>query len=298
MMNDSGHVKDDDSIINDILKKIPRPNYNELQPLYNMLDEMSKEIYTILTCSKFFEVKFRTIRFNEMTEQDIAYLIKKKPNVMVPFFVMICGFSVRELERLYGIQNVYSLRESIDEHKLKKFSRVIKELLKHELSLETVLYKFYKNWEEHQKRHRRAQEVEEYVMNILKKKGYNVRKDIVEIEGKKREIDCAILPPSATSIDKNILVAIQIRTGVFRDLVKRAKEYSTEFDELMERYPEAKFVVVYLVPLHEEKKLEKIRKQIESERSGKRPYDLVLLTKQDVENLLIKKLEEWGIPHL
>lgn len=296
-MDDNRCAEVANNIINDILRKIPRPNYSELPLLYNELDEIAREVCKVLTCSRFFDAESLTVRFSEMTEQDVAYLIKRNPNVMVPFFVMICGFSVRELERLYGIQNVYSLRESVDEHKLKEFSRVIRELLEHELSLETVLYKFYKNWEEHQKRHRRAREVEEYVASVLRGKGYNVEKVSIECKGKKREIDCAILPPDAAPEDRSVLVAIQIRTGVFRDLVKRAKEYSTEFDELMECYPNVKFVVVYLVSPHEKRRLEKIRRQIESERSGKRPYDLILLTRQDVEDLLIKKLEEWGMPH-
>jgi hypothetical protein len=40
--------------------------------------------------------------------------------------------------------------------------------------------------------------------------------------------------------------------------------------------------------------LKEFRERIESERVGKRPYDLVILTKEDL-NELLKKLKEWGI---
>jgi len=38
------------------------------------------------------------------------------------------------------------------------FADLVRSLLAHPLRLETVLYKFYKNWEEHQRRHWRGEE--------------------------------------------------------------------------------------------------------------------------------------------
>jgi hypothetical protein len=205
---------------------------------------------------------------------------------------MICGFSVRELERLYGIKDVYTLRTNIkDERKLNAFAEAIVDNLRYPLSLEAVLYKFYKNWEEHQKRHYRGREAEEFVIEVLKKYGYDAGKIKVLCKGKEREIDCAIPPDS-----QNLRVAIMIRRGVFRDLVKRAKEYSAEFDELMECYPNVKFVVVYFVSPHERERMNEIRSRIESEREGKRPYDLIILTSEEITEVLLKKLKEWGVP--
>ena len=86
-----------------------------------------------------------------------------------------------------------------------------------------------------------------------------------------------------------------IRHGVFRDLVKRAKEYSTEFDELVECFPDIKFVVIYFVPLHERHRISEIRSKIKAEREGKRPYDLIILTPDEVNSVLLRKLEEWKI---
>lgn len=276
------------SVIDEILKKIPRPNYNELPELYKKLDQEAMEIGKILMESKLFDKTTRIVKFNEADEETISELISKNPEVMIPFFVMICGFSDRELARLYGIKNVYSIGLKTD--RFKAFVRVILDLLRHPINLETLLFKFYKNWEEHQKRHYRARSAEILVKNFLEKKGYVADKIKITIDTKEREIDCAI-PPDP----QNPQVIIQIRRGVFKDLVKRAKEFSTEFDEILQHFPHAKFIVIYFVSPHEQNRLDEIRSKIMAEREGKRPYDLVILTQEELEHLA-EKLKEWGVP--
>jgi hypothetical protein len=281
-----------DEIVDEILRKIPRPNYSELPELYEELDRMTKEIGRILMESKLFDKASCTVKFDKASVEDIERLISKNPEVMVPFFVTVCGFSERELARLHGIKNVYSLRERLKRSKLRAFAEAVCDQLKHPISLETLLFKFYKNWEEHQKRHRRARYAEELVIDFLRSRGYEAGKIRVNIGGKEREIDCAI-PPDPN----NPQVVIQIRRGVLRDLVKRAKEYSTEFDEILQHYKNIKFVVVYFVLPHEQNRIKEIQSKIASEREGKKPYDLVLVisTQEELEHL-VKKLEEWGVP--
>ncbi len=63
----------------------------------------------------------------------------------------------------------------------------------------------------------------------------------------------------------------------------------------MEYYPEVKFIVVYFVAPHEISKMHEIRRRIEVEREGRRPYDLVILSRKELGELL-KKLNEWNIP--
>lgn len=267
-------------LVKDILKKIPRPNYAEMPLLYQELDEMTQRIGEVLISSKLFDSNASTVCFDKATKESIIELINRNHDVMIPFFVMICGFSVRELERLYGIHDVYALRERLDSEGLRKFAEAVVDNLRYPLKLETVLYKFYKNWEEHQKRHYRGKRIEKYVIDVAKEIGFNADKlTLEEINGSKRDIDCAI-PPDPT----NLKVAIQVRTGVLRDLVKRAKEFSTEFDEVLKYYPNIKFGIVYFVPQHEAEKREEIRKKVEHEREGKRPYDFVIVT-SDLEEL-------------
>ena len=278
------------NLINDIISRIPRPNYIEIPQLYKELDNMTQRIGEILTSSKLFDPDTLTIRFERASKKEIIELIKRDPNVMIPFFVMICGFSVRELERLYGIRDIYRLRSELDATKLNRFAEAIIDNLKYPLHIETVLYKFYKNWEEHQKRHYRGRQIEELIINMLKKHGIPAGKIKIMCHGDQREIDCAIPP------DPNRLrVAIQVRTGVRRDLIKRAKEFSSEFDEILECYPDVKFVAIYFTSPHEEERREEIYKKILDERRGKKPYDLVIVTSklEEIEEELVRKLREW-----
>jgi len=278
-------------IIENILRKIPRPNYSEFPDLYEELDNMTRRIGAILISSPLFEHETLSVRFDKASENVIYEIIRSDPKVMIPFFVMICGFSVRELERLYGIKDVYSLTDHPDAKKLREFVNAILDNLKGSIHIEALLYKFYKNWEEHQKRHFRGSTVEKFIIEFLRKNGYEAGKIKVICKGKEREVDCAI-PPDP----QNPRVIIMIRYGVFRDLVKRAKEFSSEFDELSQCFPNAKFVVVYLISPHEQDKLEKVRIRIESERTGKRPYDFVILRKEDL-GCLLEKMREWGIEY-
>jgi len=278
-------------LIDNIITKIPRPNYVEIPQLYEKIDSMAQKIGEILVSSKLFDPNTLTIHFEKASKKDIIELIRRDPDVMVPFFVMVCGFSVRELERLYDIRDIYRLRSEPDMIRLSKFAEAIMDNLRYPLHLETVLYKFYKNWEEHQKRHYRGRRIEELIINMLRKHGIHAGKIKITCHGDQREIDCAIPP------DPNRLkVAIQIRTGVRRDLIKRAKEFSSEFDEVLKCYPEAKFVAIYFTSPHEEKRREEIYRKILDERRGKRPYDLVIVTSklEEIEEQLVEKLKEWG----
>jgi len=276
-----------DNIVDEILKKIPKPNFNEIPTLYTDLDNMSKEIVQILAKYEILDLNNMLVRFDITNENTIRELILEKPNTMIPFFVMICGFSERELKRLYKINNVYQLK---NKSQIEKFAKIVKEYLTYSYSLETVIYKFYKNWEEHQKRHYRGRRAEEIVKQILEENNIRGGKIKIVCEDKEREIDFAIPPDS-----RNIQVAIMVRRGVFRDLVKRAKEFSSEFDEILKCYPNIKFVVVYLVDPSEINRVNEIREKIEAERRDRRPYDLVILTEDELRNLPKKLLEEWRV---
>ena len=278
-------------VVDHIINKIPRPNYVEMPQLYEELDRMARRAGEILVSSRLFDPDTLTIHFEDAGKEDIVGLIGRDPHVMVPFFVMICGFSVRELERLYGIRDIYRLRSELDVAKLVRFAEAVIDNLKHPLHLETVLYKFYKNWEEHQKRHYRGKRVEELIISMLSRRGVPAGKVKVVCHGVQREIDCAIPP------DPNRLkVAIQVRTGVVRDLIKRAKEFSSEFDEILKCYPNVKFVTIYFISPHEEGRRGEVYRKIVEERRGKKPYDLVIVTSklEDIEKRLVSKLRDWA----
>ena len=151
--------------VEDFLDKIPRPNLDEFFELYEHLDEMVIRAARILSQLSSYDHDSGFIDFSEMTERELLEVISEDPYVFVPLFTTICGLSIREFERLYGVRNIYSLRERFlkEGEKENKFVKVIKSLLSSRLHIETILYKFYKNWEEHQKRHERGRSLEEKV---------------------------------------------------------------------------------------------------------------------------------------
>jgi len=76
-------------------------------------------------------------------------------------------------------------------------------------------------------------------------------------------------------------------------LVKRAKEFNSEFDQDIRRFPDAKFMVIFKIPPHELDKKGKIRQKILEQRTG-RTYDAVLF--QDELGSVLGKFEEWNVP--
>jgi hypothetical protein len=268
--------------VEEFLKKIPRPSVEDIPELYRELDEMTRRIAEILTASSLYNVGTQEVDFGKATSEDLVELISKDPEVMVPFFVMITGLSHRELKRR-GLGGVYSLRRTRNRERFRPFAEVVRSLLAHPLRLETALYKFYKNWEEHQRRHWRGRRAEIEICGAVKARCGNAGKYVLLCGGKRREIDCAV--PREKPV-----VAINVRVGVGEDRAKRIKEFATELKEVKEcgvKY----FVVVYFVPGHEKERLEEIRAEFMREA----PFDLVVLTREELESLA-ERLREWGAP--
>jgi len=222
------------------------------------------------------------VDFGKATSEDLVELISKDPEVMVPFFVMITGLSHRELKRR-GLGSVYSLRRARNREKLRPFADLVRSLLAHPFRLETVLYKFYKNWEEHQRRHWRGRRAENEVCGAVKARCGNAGRYVLLCGGNRREIDCAV--PRNKPV-----AAVNVRVGAVEDRAKRIKEFAAELKEAKECGVKH-FVVVYSVPAHEKDKLEEIR----AEFLKGAPFDLVVLTREELE-LLAEKLREWGVP--
>lgn len=265
--------------VEELLKKIPRPVFDELPQLYNELDEMARKVAEILSKSRFYDRDTGLVHFERMSEEDLLDLMRSSPSELVPLLVTFCGLSIRELEA-HGVKDVYKLRETFDDVKAKRLVTIVKGLLNAPYSIETVIYKFYKNWEEHQIRQYRAK-VEREIRQFFRSRGYDCKKLKKPIE-----VDGAIPP-------KNPKVVFQIRTGVMKDLRKRAKEFSKEYEAAKEKFPHAHFVPIYIPREHELKHKEDIRRIIMEEGGNK--YELVVISKDELPKLL-KKLEEWRVP--
>jgi hypothetical protein len=282
----------------EFIERIPKPNRKELPKLYEDLDRMSLSIARVIIESKIYDMERHTVHFEKANTNIIQDMIERNYEVMVPFFVMICGFSEREMKRLYGINDVYALvrNKNKNEQDLLIFADVINNNLHGEFSIETLIYKFYKNWEEHQKRHIRGRSAEQYILDRLRSRGFQVGKvrNIKCSDGRDSNVEVDIaLPPNPESIE----VAMEVRTGVRMDLMKRAKEFSEEFDKLLGCGLHLKFIPVYIISSSSEyNNISGFRNVLESERKGKQQYDLLVVevSADRAAEIIIKKLEEWG----
>jgi hypothetical protein len=266
------------------LKDYPRPCLEELRELYSEMDDLvaqAEELFRSLR-AEHFEEENEIIHFGRMSVDDVKDLVARKPDVMVIALTRVCGLSAREFSRVFGLDNPYALRHSAkweSGEKEHQFATAIKSLLPPQMYLETFLYCFYRMWEEDQRRHHRGR-FEVYVRNYVRDHGYECGKitSPTEVNG--------AIPPEWPD------VVMQIRTGVRMDLVKRAKEFSTEFDESIKAFPKARFAVVFKIPEHELGRREEVRRVINEQRAG-RPYDGVYF--QDELEGLIEQLEKWGV---
>ena len=265
----------------------PRPNIKELPGLYALLDKQVQRAEIALRSlpDHTFAKDKGIINFGRMTKKELRELVAGDPEVMVIAFTRVCGLSVREFFRVFGLKDVYRLRTSDWKAARTRtrdedlFVDSIMSLLPRQMHIETFLYTFYKMWEEHQKRHYRAK-FEEDVRAFFCAHGYNCEKvtQPTEVNG--------AIPPH------NPRVVMQIRAGVRRDLVKRAKEFGLEREESAKHFPGSKFIVVFKIPSHELDRRETIRKTIQ--RHAVQPFDAILFQDELEESL--KMLEDWGVP--
>lgn len=261
----------------------PRPNIDELPGLYALLDKLIKRAEILLRNlpGNLFEKDKGIINFGRMTKNELRELIAKDPEVMVIAFTRVCGLSVREFFRVFGLKDVYKLCKSNwkggEDEDL--FVNSIISLLPRQMHIETFLYTFYKMWEEHQKRHYRAK-FEEDVRAFFRAHGYSCEKvtQPTEVNG--------AIPPS------NPHVVMQIRAGVRRDLVKRAKEFGLEREESTKHFPHSRFIVIFKIPPHELDRREDIRMTIQKHTI--QPFDAILF--QDELEKALKMFEDWGVP--
>lgn len=264
-------------------KDYPRPNIGELPSLYAGLDNLVQRVDAAIRNlpEHLFDKEKEIIHFGRMNEGEFRKLVASDPEAMVIAFTRVCGLSIREFSRLFELKDVYRLQSKWAGRKDENlFVKSIMGILPKQMHLETFLYTFYKMWEEHQKRHRRGREFEEEVRDFFRARGYECEKITSPIE-----VNGAI--PSI-----NPRAVFQVRTGVMRDLVKRAKEFGSEFRLSAKAFPGAKFIAVFKIPPHELNRRTEIRQKILEHRVG-REYDVIF---QDELEEVLKKFKEWNIP--
>jgi len=219
--------------------KYPRPSENELPELYEVLDELQREIEVVLR--EQFNVVEKNggeiVVFTDASTEEYLDAIWTNSEVMVPFFQKITGLPGREFERQYGVTNIERLRgrktDFRDEEDAIEFAEALEDLLPAELYLETLLYAFVKLWENDQRRHFRAR-YENSVRKKLNENGYR------NFKGNTLAGEPDLVIPQNEPYE----VTGEVRVVQQRDRKKRSKEFGSEARAAKVHFPEAKFVVV------------------------------------------------------
>lgn len=267
----------------------PRPSEEELPEMYEDIDNMVRTAETELR--NHFQVINNSdeerILFGEASSEDYLKAIDSDHEAMIALFQKITGLPDREFERQYGVRGVGSrFRDRkttlIGVDGAERFAEALAELMPESLSMETVIYSFYKAWEGDQRRFYRMR-YEGEILEFLRENGYNAWKG----NGLPGEPDIVI--PDSVPYE----VMGEIRVIQQKDKQKRFKEFRTEAHEAHDYFDNINFIVVanlgrqYL----EDHGHETVRSEIT--KNGRSEIDAVFF--HDERDEFIQQLEEWGV---
>jgi hypothetical protein len=256
--------------------------------MYEDIDEMvqiaERELRTQFPITKSPEER---VQFGDADTDDFLAAIDANHEVMIALFQKIAGLPDREFERQYGVRGIGSrFRErktslqDVDDAKV--FAEALTELLPDSLSMEAILYSFYKSWEGDQRRFYRMRYESEF-LEFLNEEGFGAWK------GNSLPGEPDIVIPDSGPYD----VIGEIRVIQQKDKQKRFKEFRTEAHEAHENFDDIYFVVIanlgrqYL----EDHGRETVRNEISKD--GKSEIDGVFF--HDEREELIQQLEDWDV---
>ncbi|WP_331232208.1 hypothetical protein [Natronorarus salvus] len=265
----------------------PKPNLDELPELYTDLDHLLVDVEQ--TLREHFEVRTKNgvdmIFFGEADQDTYLEAIHADRDTMIPFFQKIAGVPDRELERLYGVANFNRFRtrksDFYTEEEAIIFANAMVDLLPDNLYLETPLYTFVKMWENDQRRHVRAR-YERDVREYLDSCGFS------NFKGNSLPGEPDFVVPNTEPYE----VIGEVRVIQPRDYKKRFKEFGSEARAAEIHFPNAKFVAVAHVGRQIERRNRAELRKMLYESSAAEIHAAFF---QDELNLLVNKLEEWGI---
>lgn len=267
----------------------PRPSEEELPDMYEDIGEMTQ------TAEELFREHFtitehngeERVQFEDADTDTYLEFLDADHKVSVAVAQKITGLPDREFERQYGIGGIgQRLRNrkttfyGVDD--AEKFAEVLNELMPDSLSLEALLYAFYKSWEGDQRRFYRMR-YEDDIRQLLSENGYPTFK------GNSLPGEPDFVIPDTEPYE----VIGEVRVIQKTDKEKRFKEFRSEASEAKDNFGDIKFVAVanlgkqYL----ETRDREEVRAEIT--KNGTSDIDAVVF--HDERGDFIETLEIWGI---
>lgn len=263
----------------------PQTSPEELPDLYKDLENKRSDVEGALLENFNTRETDEGIRiiFADATVEDYLQAMSDVNHALVPFFTKISGYSDREFQRKYGVQNFgsrFSSRKTAftDSDEARVFAEMLEDEMPAEMWLETALYAFFKMYENDQRRFVRMR-YEETVREHLRENGIPNRKG-VDLPGQ---------PDLAVPESDPYEVTGEVRVFHEMDSKKRYKEFRDEAREAAENFPDARFIIVcnpgeYIVRSDREEVREDIRGP---EMDGVYFHDEL--------NQMVSDLKGWGV---
>jgi len=267
----------------------PRPSDEELPDMYEDIDEMTqkaeelfREHFTITEQNGNERVQFGSADVDTFLE-----FLDADHGVSVAVAQKVTGLPNREFERQYGIgdigqrlRNRKTTFRGVDD--AERFAEVLNDIMPDSLSLEALLYAFYKSWEGDQRRFYRMR-YEDDIRQFLNENSYPTFK------GNSLPGEPDLVIPDTEPYQ----IIGEVRVIQKTDKEKRFKEFRSEANEAKNNFDNIKFVAVanlgkqYL----EARDREDVRAEITKNDTSK--IDAVFFHDERAE--MIEKLEDWSI---
>lgn len=267
----------------------PRPSKEELPDMYEDIDEMTQ------TAEELFREHFKItehngderVQFGDANADIFLEFLDANHEVSVAVAQKITGLPDREFERQYGIGGIgQRLRKRKTtfhgNDDAEEFAEVLNQIMPDSLSLEALLYTFYKSWEGDQRRFYRMR-YEDDIRQFLDENGYS------NFKGNSLPGEPDFVIPDADPYE----VIGEVRVIQKTDKEKRFKEFRSEASEAKDNFGDVKFVAVanlgkqYL----ETRDREDVRAEITKNNTSE--IDAVIF--HDERGDFIEKLEGWGV---
>jgi hypothetical protein len=271
------------------ISKWPRPSEEELPDMYDDINKMTKRAEELLR--EHFTITEHNgeerVQFRDAGAETFLEFLDADHKVSVAVAQKITGLPDREFERQYGItgigqrlRNRKTTFHGVDD--AEKFAEVLDELIPDSLSLETLLYTFYKSWEGDQRRFYRMR-YEDDIRQFLTENGYPTFKGNA-LAG---EPDFVI--PDTEPYE----VIGEVRVIQKTDKEKRFKEFRSEATEAKDSFGEVKFVAV--ANLGKQYLEIRDREDVRAEITKNDTSDIDVVVFHDERDEFIEKLENWGV---
>lgn len=265
----------------------PQPSAEELPDMYEDIDNMVDDAEIHLR-THFMVSDHDEIHFEEADADDYLTALDTNHEVMVALFQKVAGLPDREFERQYGVNGIGSRLRGrkttfLGYEDAERFAEALNELMPATLSMEAVLYTFYKSWEADQRRFYRMR-YEDEILEFLAENQYQAWK------GNSLPGEPDIVIPETEPYE----VVGEVRVIQQKDKEKRFKEFRSEASEAKDNFDTDTYFIA-VANLGKQYLEERDREMVRSEITKNETSAIDAVFFHDERDEMLEQLEEWNV---